>query len=260
MGVKEQIDLAWSHVSPDDLAMGAKAYPTYQSILRAMASHYGAPYVGTVEAFVALSPNSDYHGNLRSAASLLQAFQAGGTFEECTISTYRACGQRAWSYLTGEVSFLDTVGGKKITSFRDNILYPDTSKRITVDGHMIAIYTGSNFTMSQANLALRTIGYKTIEQEFAKLFRREKVPFPAGQAALWMSRKRRAGIKLTPQLNLLHEDTDWDRVIPPEEILPYPRRDREENDGTGIDSQSLPDGPPAFGPTASNETPDLFGS
>ena len=132
---------------PTDIQMGCKAYPVYHHTLRAMARHYGTGFVPTVEAFVALSPNNDYHGNLRSLASILEALQVGLTFDHCQITTYRGCGVRAWGYLVGEVSFLDTVKGRKITSFRDNILYLRDSRKVTVDGHMISLAHGRDMTM-----------------------------------------------------------------------------------------------------------------
>jgi hypothetical protein len=98
---RRALQAAWSEVPDEDKEMGLKAYPVYHPTLRGMATHYGTPFIPTVEAFVAMSPNSDYHGNLRSLANVLAAIKAGDRFEDCVISTYRACGRRAWGYLTG---------------------------------------------------------------------------------------------------------------------------------------------------------------
>lgn len=216
---------AWAQVSDSDMLMGERAYPVYHETLKGMAAHYNAPFVQTVEAFVALSPNNDYHGNLRSLASLLHARRRGHTFEHCTISTYRSCGARAWGYLSGEVSFLDTVKGRKIISFRDNILYLDKSKRVTVDGHMICIAEGHSMTMTEANYRLRDGRiYDQIEAEVLALSRRVKQSPCRIQATLWTWRKRTLGIKIDTQADLFTGKTKWDGVIPAIEIEPYARR------------------------------------
>jgi len=217
------IKAAWQLVSTSDKEMGMTAYPTYNATLRGLSDFYETGFIPTVEAFVALSPNNDYHGNLRSLVSLLRAYQQGHNFDDCVISTYRACGTRAWGYLSGEVSFLDKVKGRKITSFRDNILYLDQSRRVTVDGHMIAIALGSsNMTMSEANLALRsTTIYDDVENAVMALARQEGTSPCAVQAILWTWRKRTLGIKMDTQMDLFTGKTRWDGVIPPEEIMPY---------------------------------------
>lgn len=216
------IKTAWGQVTEDDLAMGVKAYPTYNAILNALAKHYDAGFVQTVEAFVALSPNNDYHGNLRSLVTLLKARATGRTFADCTISTYRGCGTRAWSYLSGEISFSDIVKGRKITSFRHNILYPDSSPLVTVDGHMIALGVGDKLTMKEANFRLREVGtYDAIEGSVRGLARKIGAPVPAVQATLWTSRKRRMGIKFDGQIDLFTGTTRWDQVLTPADVLPY---------------------------------------
>ena len=217
------LNAAWEQTTHTDREMGRSAYPVYQQTLRGLSDLYKTGFVATVEAFVALSPNNDYHGNLRSLVSLLVAYQQGKSFDNCVISTYRACGERAWGYLSGEVSFLDTVKGRKITSFRDNILYLEDSRRVTVDGHMIALgLADPHMTMSEANLALRQTGlYDDIERTVLGIARSSREAPCTIQAALWMWRKRTLGIKMNTQLDLFTGTTKWDGVIPADEIIPY---------------------------------------
>jgi len=213
-------------VTSADLVAGRAAYPAYNKTLRGLAARYSAPFVPTVEAFAALSPNNDYLGNLRSAASLLEARELGLGFEACTITTYRACGSRAWGYLVGDVSFLDTVRGAKIRAFRHNILYPDTSRAVTVDGHMIAIAAGERLTMKEAAafLAKTPRLYQRIEDDVRRLARGYRLPIPALQASLWTARKRSLGIVFSDQLRLFDEGTIWDTPIEAVDVLPYNKR------------------------------------
>lgn len=71
------IAAAWAQVSHEDREVGRRSYPIYHQTLRGFASFYGFGIVPTVEAFAALSPSSDYHGNLRSLASVLFALATG---------------------------------------------------------------------------------------------------------------------------------------------------------------------------------------
>jgi hypothetical protein len=165
-----------------DLEFGAGAYPMYNEALRRFAAFYGTGFVQTVEAFVALSPNNDYIGNLRSLAAVLFAHRMGGG--PMRVTTYSACADRALDYVRGDVSFLDTVKGKKITAFRHNVLYPETSRRVTVDGHMVAVWSGRDLTMKEAVPILRG-RYAEVERDIARLARSRGVVPNALQAALW---------------------------------------------------------------------------
>lgn len=222
---QRNLQAAWDQVTEVDIELGHDAYHVYHRTLRSWAAYYGFGFVQTVEAFVALSPNNDYHGNLRSLSSCMAGLRGGYDAESIVVSTYKACRDRALGYLTGEVSFLDTVGGEKITSFRHNILYPDDSKRATIDGHLIAILTGHpKITMKEATFLLRDYGgYKPLERALVLFARRIGRPASSTQAILWTWRKRQQGIKFSTQLSLLpgEEKTPWSRPLTPEEQPPY---------------------------------------
>lgn len=202
----------WKEVTTEDRETGARSYPSYHATLRGFALFYSAPFVATVEAFAALSPNNDYHGNLRSLASLLHARARGRGLDSAVVSTYRACAERAWSYLTGDVSFLDTVGGRKITAFRHNLLYPDTSKLVTVDGHMVSVWVGRELTMKQAVEYLPGKVYDAIEKDVRRLAKAEGLAVPAVQATLWVHRKRTRGILFDGQPELFSGRGRWDGI------------------------------------------------
>ena len=110
-----------------DKLEGMLAYRRYHRVMRAFAKFYGFGIVPTVEAFAATSPNNDYHGNLRSMAAVLWAVKMRKPPSSMTTTCYNACAIRAYSYVAGDVSFLETVKGEKITVFRHNLLYPRTS-------------------------------------------------------------------------------------------------------------------------------------
>lgn len=209
---------AWNLVSEGDLAFGQAAYQNYHFSLREWAKAYGFGFIQTVEAFVALSPNNDYHGNLRSLSSVMHNLTEG---DSRPVSTYRACADRATRYLTGEVSFLDTVKGPKITAFRDNILYLDRSRRVTVDGHMVCLWAGRDLTMKEAAALLTKHKYSVLETGFLAVAKRVGLPPCEVQAAFWGSRKRRLGIKYDGQVGLFTRATRWDCPATPTEYPPF---------------------------------------
>jgi len=186
--------------------------------------------VPTVEVFAATSPNNDYHGNLRSMASVLDAVRKGIPPERVTVTCYNSCATRAYVYATGEVSFLDTVGGEKITAFRHNLLYPRTSRRVTVDGHMFAAWKGdTSMTMKEAALEFGRSKkhYVAVEQDIVKLARRHKMLPHQMQAILWITRKRVNAIRYSTQLHMDHGKADVSRILcKPEHYPPFPPKEQ----------------------------------
>lgn len=206
----------WDLVTQDDIEAGVEAYPSYLTMMKRISDHFNTGLVPTTEAFVALSPNNDYYGNLRSLVSLIVGYKTNTPY---TISTYKACGYRALSYLDGSVSFLDTVKGRKIRAFRHNILYQRESNEFVLDGHMIAIVLGKSLTMSEANLELRNHRYDDLCRPYRTLARRLKMPIHEVQATMWHCRKRSESIKFSTQKDFWRDDHHLLYEI--EEIAPY---------------------------------------
>jgi hypothetical protein len=116
------------------------------------------------------------------------------------------------------------VAGRKITSFRNSILYLDKSRKVTVDGHMICIAVEKNLTMSQANFIMRDrFLYDDIEQPVLDIAKASGMAPCAVQASLWTWRKRTLGIKFNPQTDLFTGRTRWDAIVDPTEVFPYPK-------------------------------------
>lgn len=188
-----------------DLRDGMGAYCCYRKQMVAYADHYGVALSAVTSAFVALSPNSDYIGNLRSLTSVLDGIRDGLPVDAITVSTYKACRDRAHSYLTGKADFLKTVRGPKIRAFRDNILRPRSSRLVTVDGHMVAAYYGDpSMTMKEAAYQMRNRAqYAMIAAAITDLADAHGMAPCQMQAVLWHTRKRVFDIKFDRQASLL---------------------------------------------------------
>lgn len=245
----ENIDALWQLRDKVDESEGKKAYRRYRRVMGDFAEHYGFPLKDVTSAFVALSPNSDYHGNLRSLASVLDGVRHDVPAHKITVSTYNACRDRAVQYVTGEADFLKTVRGPKIRSFRDNILRPNTSNEVTVDGHMIAAWHGAALTMKQAAALLKSKAqYDLIADDIRDLAAREGIAPCQAQAVLWLTRKRTLSVKYSPQIELFGDNTDqWRTICAPEDFPPYERKTDEAERETP--TPQLDQGPPI---------PDLF--
>lgn len=216
----------WDQRDEVDHKEGLLAYRRYRTVMRMFAKHYGFPISDVTSAFVALSPNSDYHGNLRSLASVLDGVRHGVPTELITVSTYNACRDRAVSYVNKAVSFRKTVKGPKISAFRDNILRPNTSRLVTVDGHMIAAWHGQELTMKDAARLLKSKAqYMEISDAISELATGEGVAPCQAQAILWLARKRILNVKHESNLDLFWGKDDERRTLcSPEDFKPYERK------------------------------------
>lgn len=203
-----------------DIAEGQQAYYRYREVMALFAERYGFSTELTTAAFVALSPNTDYLSNLRSLVSVLSGLRAGVPDDRIIVSTYNHNKHRAISYLRGEAAFVSPSRGRKILSFYDNIISPDTSSRVTVDGHMVAIWRNENLTMKEATTSQRE--YSEIEDEVRRFAFYHHMRPCQMQAILWFVRKRVLGMKFDAQLDLFSDTSDqWGTLRLAEGLQPY---------------------------------------
>lgn len=113
-----------------------QSYFKYQKLVGSIAVKYGfTPRIGAA-VFAALSPNNDYHGNLRDTNKLLWAAASGVPLESFSVSTYGPNKRKAWDIAHGAEP-LDLIIASKTRSFFLNIDDPLNPVPVTVDGHMI---------------------------------------------------------------------------------------------------------------------------
>lgn len=205
-----------------DIAEGRLAYYRYNEVIRGLSTYYDYPLDRVTAAFAALSPNNDYIKNLRSLVTLLKGMRDGKAIEDCPVSTYLHCRGRAWSYLSGEASFIATVRGKKIINFYQNILNPLDPYPVTIDGHAFNVWRGKRAVMKESLIKPRL--YETIAEDFRKVARRKRLQAHQVQAIVWFTWKRIHRILATSQLNYLNTPGDvWQTLYRPEDIKPFTR-------------------------------------
>lgn len=203
-----------------DRREGALAYTRYNALLSEIARQYDFEMEQTVAAFAALSPNSDYYGSLRSLVSLLAGIRRGRSCNAITVSTYKACRDRAYGYATGAVSFPKTVKGPKIRAFYFNILDPNDKRPVTIDGHMAATYRSNAGTMKENLVKPRE--YEQIARAVRRLAYREGLIPNQMQAILWFTRKRLLNVLYDGQYDLFADPNDrWKTVVSVAALKPY---------------------------------------
>ncbi len=196
------------------------AYPRYNEMMRRIANAYGQPLSAVTAAFCALSPNSDYFGNLRSLVSVLKGLQDGTPPHLITVSTYNACKDRAISYLQG-TPFDTPDRGLKTKSFYRNILDPECPRSVTIDGHVVAAYIGDD-SLTMSNAGIGKTQYADISIVVSALAAHEGLLPNQMQAAIWFARKRSVGIVYDPRRDLFEDESDqWGIIVPLEDIKPY---------------------------------------
>lgn len=133
--LKRVFDQATAH----EIEIGLDAYATYNRIMVKLAQHCATTPCVASAVFSALSPNNDYHGNLRDTHTLLTAAMRGRALEDFTVSTYGQNKRKAWRIAHGEDP-LKLIVAKKTRSFFLNVHDPQNPEPVTVDGHMVNVW------------------------------------------------------------------------------------------------------------------------
>jgi hypothetical protein len=206
-----------------DRREGLAAYERYHEMMSRLAAEYSYGLRPVVACFVALSPNNDYLGNLRSTVTVLDAHRRGLPISQLPpLSAFNHCARRAYQYLDG-VDFLQTAKGLKIRNFYHNILNPTDDYHVTIDGHMLSVWRGQRVRLKAARIAPRL--YEEIAGDFREVARKERLLPCQVQAIAWFVWKRLNRIVFRSQLGLFEQDDQWRIVYPVEEVRPYPSRD-----------------------------------
>ncbi len=194
------LDRVLDAAHPADVVAGKAAYATYNHITQQMAKQTGATATVAAAVFAALSPNNDYHGNLRDATKLLTMAKAGATIDSFKVSTYGNNKRKAWAIAQGTPP-LDLIIANKTRNFFINVNWPNNQHAVTIDGHMTNVWRGKRERL----VGLRNLtdkGYEEIAQGFRDLARERNLIPNQVQATVWLAWRRLHGILSTHQLEL----------------------------------------------------------
>lgn len=218
--MKETIRQVWEQVDPIDYAEGMVAYERYRYMMDKIGEKYHHTIEQVTAAFVSLSPNNDYEGNVRSLITLLEAERLNIDPDEIVVSTYKACAKRAWDYLHGK-NFVQWTIGPKILNFYHCILNPKNTKFVVIDGHMFSIWYGRRLRMKE--VAHVKFNYLEVGCDFIEAANELKLRPCQLQSMLWFTWKRINNIRYGGnQLNLFKAGDHWGIEIPLEDVIPFP--------------------------------------
>lgn len=188
---------------PSDVAAGLDSYRKYNRIMVKLGAHCGTTTKIAAAVFAALSPNNDYHGNLRDAHKLLAAHRKGTPYAEFTVSTYGQNKLKAWRIVNGEDP-LALITANKTRSFFQNISDPEDVVPVTIDGHMLNMWRGRRENL--VGLSFPTKLYAQVAED-ARILAREHQMIPCQmQGVLWLTWRRLHGIRSTQQQELWDAD------------------------------------------------------
>ena len=206
----ENLEAVWVKASPADIEAAKASYRRYQTITTAIAEKYGFGSRVGAGVFAALSPNNDYHGNLRDTNSLLAAAGTGKGIDDFSVSTYGPNKRKAWRIAKGEDP-ADLIIALKTRNFFHNIVDPESPNWVTIDGHMFNVYHGKRRPIQSHNNKDRVVkvtakDYVIIAQAI-KTFAMEKGLIPCQmQGVLWITWRRIHRILTPAQQELWERD------------------------------------------------------
>lgn len=186
-----------------EVEAGLNSYAKYNRIVSMLAAKTGhTPRIGAA-VFSALSPNNDYHGNLRDAHTLMTAAAQGRNIDDFSVSTYGPNKRKAWRIVHGDDP-LELIVAKKTRSFFLNIADPSDPEPVTVDGHMYNIWRGQRENL--VGLRWRNKAYDEIADGVRQLASEHRLVPCQLQGILWITWRRIHHIKPSTQLTFWDED------------------------------------------------------
>jgi len=189
--------------TPHEVSLGLDAYPKYNRIMVKLAERCKTTPCTAAAVFSALSPNNDYHGNLRDAHTLLTAAAAGRGIEDFTVSTYGQNKRKAWRIVHGEDP-LKLIVAKKTRSFFRNVHDPCDPEPVTVDGHMINVWRCQRIKL--VGLRYPHSLYDEVSDGVRLLARSSRLVPCQVQSIIWLTWRRIHSIKPTHQLEFWDAD------------------------------------------------------
>lgn len=131
---------------PDERAEAMISYERYRLICQTIAERHGYSLEIACGVFSALSPNNEYHGNIRDLEAVLVNERAGRSLDDFRVATYGNNKRKAWRIAKGQ-PVRDAITALKTWNFFNNVFDPSNPDYVTVDGHMYWCWTGKAGTV-----------------------------------------------------------------------------------------------------------------
>jgi hypothetical protein len=229
----ENLRKIWSQATRHERDAALASYWKYNLLCSDMGRKHGYNVDIAAAVFAALSPNNDYHGNLRDAANLMAAARAGKTLAEFNVSTYGQNKRKAWNIVRGFIKPLDAIKADKTRNFYMNVAHPDDPAWVTIDGHMYNMWNAKRVNL--VGLRSQKTLYKVVADGVREMALEVDLIPNQVQAILWTTWRRLHNIQTTQQTMF------WDQEYHVAKIDPF-----KPNEKTNV--QKRP-GNPVVAPT-----------
>lgn len=217
----QNLKIVFDRADRADIKIAQEAWFKMNRLTTQIAEKYGFDNRVGAAVFAALSPNNDYHGNLRDTNTVLKSAQARVRIDDFKVSTYGNNKRKAWRIANGEEP-LDLIVFPKTRNFFMNVLDPLDPVPVTVDGHIFNAWFGKRMSLKGAAQKVNGKIYEEVAND-VRLLAREKGLLPnIAQGILWYSWRRMHGILFKPQLELWDVEALAARVgyVPSADLLP----------------------------------------
>lgn len=202
---KANLERVLDQASATDRKIAEGAWFRYQSIVGQIAAKYGFSTRIGAAVFAALSPNSDYLGNIRDTKRLLQHHANGQSVENLRVSTYGLNKLKAWRIASGEDP-LELIQARKTRNFFLNVADPTDPQPVTIDGHMFNVWAGHRLALNSADMKQYSKHYDEVAGLVRQLAAERNLIPNVAQGLIWYCWKRLHQIKINGQLTFWHDD------------------------------------------------------
>jgi hypothetical protein len=126
---------------PVERVEAMQSYERYRKICGAIAERHGFSLEIACGVFSALSPNNEYHGNIRDLETVLVNERAGNGPDSYRVATY-GNNKRKASEIARGTPVAECIRALKTWNFFNNVYDPSDPNYVTVDGHMYWCWRG----------------------------------------------------------------------------------------------------------------------
>jgi len=182
-----------------DWDIATHAWFRYNRITADIAHRHLFPaYVGAA-VFAALSPNSDYIGNLRDTNRLLEAVKLRKGLADFNVSTYESNKIKGWRIAKGEDP-LELIVANKTRNFFLNVTNPSNPVPVTCDGHIFNAWGGTRIKLSSGGIHIYHNKYHEVAEAIREIAREHGVLPNVIQGVIWFTYKRIHQIRISSQM------------------------------------------------------------
>ena len=202
---RENLEHVLDRANDADWQIARQAWFRYHRIVAGIAGRYGFSVEIGAAVFSALSPNSDYLGNIRDTNRLLAAAAAGRGLEDFKVSTYGSNKKKAWRIVQGEKP-LDLIVFPKTRNFFLNVLDPTDPVPVTVDGHILNAWAGKRIRLNDAAMKGSQKHYEEVAADIRQIGTERGMLPNVVQGGIWYCWKRLHRIKHSDQMEFWGPD------------------------------------------------------